>query len=120
MATQLNEMAQTALARPIELAFHFLVMNPEHVGRHDIDASRLHLEQFLAPFALRVTRVMELAHHGDPRLAVHRQVAAVGIQLDALRILSAHLELPRDHRRIRVRQIDGVPGSRLRVCVAAA
>ena len=53
------------------------MMNPENVGRHDVHAAGLHLEQFIAPLGLRHARVVHFAHHRKHRLAVEQQAAAV-------------------------------------------
>ena len=52
----LDKSTQVAPARPIPLAFDFLVMNPENISGHDVHTAGLHLEQFLAPFVLPGTR----------------------------------------------------------------
>ena len=77
IVARLEKLFQVALAGPIPLAFDFLMMNPENVGRHDVHAAGLHLEQFVAPLGLRHARVVHFAHHGKNRPVVEQQAAAV-------------------------------------------
>ena len=60
-----------------ELALDFLMVDPEYVSGHDVDATGFHLEEFLAPLILGNTRKVKFAHDGYPRLAVEQQTAAV-------------------------------------------
>ena len=77
VAAQRHKPVQIAVARPDEMAFVFLMVIPENVGRDDADAGHLHLLQFLLPVAVGKAREMKFAHHRQPRLSVQRQVAAV-------------------------------------------
>nr|GEU28584.1 hypothetical protein [Tanacetum cinerariifolium] len=85
LSAQLQEAAQVAAVGPVELAGLFLVVVPDDVAGHHGDAGRLHLAQRQFPVCGRRARVVEFAHHGEPRLAVARQIPAVGVQALAAR-----------------------------------
>src|SRR5271163_4862273 len=70
-------MPEISLAGPIELAFDFLVMNPEDVCGDDLHTSSLHFQDFFFPVRFGVAGKVELAHHGQPRLGILNDVAAV-------------------------------------------
>ena len=69
--TEAHKSAQIALARPIELSLHFLMMNPDHIGGHDLHSTCLHLEDFALLLAFWITRVMEFSHYWEPWFAIH-------------------------------------------------
>src|ERR1017187_7357610 len=69
------------------------MMNPENVGGHDLNATRLHLEQFFAPLILRIACEMEFAHDGRPWFSVEQQAAVIQRQRGAVRTARlAHFE----------------------------
>ena len=74
---QRDEVSQIALARPVKLSFHFLVMNPKNVRGDDLHATGFHLQDLFLPILLRKAREMKLAHHRKPRFAVIGKVLAV-------------------------------------------
>ena len=65
-----EKLAQIAPPGPIEFSFFLLVINPKYVGGNDIDASSLHFENLFFPRVLRISRVVKLAHDGEPRLSI--------------------------------------------------
>ena len=75
--TKLDEVAEIFLAGPVPLAFDFLVEDPDDVSGDDLDAGRLHLENFGLPLGLGDAGVMHLAHDGEPGLAVEGEVLRV-------------------------------------------
>src|SRR6185437_5354100 len=74
---ELGEGAQIALPAPVELAADFFMVDPDDIGRDDIDSGGLHLEEFFFPKRPWITRVVEFPHHWKPWPAVERKVAAV-------------------------------------------
>src|ERR1035438_323086 len=75
--TEIDKTAQIALAGPIELSLHFLMMNPDHIGGYNLHSTRFHLEDFALPLAFWITRIVEFSHYGEPWLAIHCQISAV-------------------------------------------
>jgi len=74
---KLHETAQVARTGPVEHAALGLVVIPEDIARDDADATGAHLAQFHLPLVGRVARVVELAHHRQPGLAIQLDIAAV-------------------------------------------
>src|SRR5258708_25230536 len=75
---QLDKATQIARTGPVPLAFDFLMVNPKDIAGDDIDSARLHFEQFVSPFALRVARIMKLAHYRCPQPAIKPETLAIG------------------------------------------
>ena len=65
-ADELDEPAQVSLAGPIKLPLDLFVVDPKDVGRDDLDAARLHLEQFVVPIFLGIPAEVKLAHDAEP------------------------------------------------------
>src|SRR5258708_11771052 len=82
---QLDKATQIARPGPVPLAFDFLMVNPKDIAGDDIDAARLHFEQFVSPFALRVARIMKLAHYRCPQPAIKPETLAIGGDRRAVR-----------------------------------
>ena len=93
LLAQLQEAAQVALPVPAELSFHFFVQTPEHIRRQHGHAARLHLQNLFFPLFSRITRIVELAHHGDGWLAVNRHVVGVYTDATAYWRRSTHTEV---------------------------
>ena len=93
LGAELDELAKVSIAGPIELAFDFLVIDPDNVGGDDGDSPGFHLEYFIFPLLMGNTDVMELAHDRNPGIGVFGEVSAVDADLDALGIFPAHLEV---------------------------
>src|SRR6185503_8292786 len=62
----------------IPLAFDFLVVDPENVGRDNVDTAGIHFQKLFPPPAGRIARGVEFSHHRSPRLAIETKTAAVG------------------------------------------
>ena len=77
LLAELDEVAQIPASRPIEAAFDFLVIDPEHVRRDDVDAARLHLRERALPIFSLETRIVDLAHDRQPRLAILQKIRTV-------------------------------------------
>ncbi len=77
---QVDETPQVAPAAPVEATLLGLVVVPEDVAGDDVDAARLHAAQLVGPFAFGAARVVELAHHRQPGLAVALDEGAVDAQ----------------------------------------
>jgi hypothetical protein len=77
LSAKLDETSQVALARPIEMTFNFLVMDPDHVGADDLNPGGFHLENLILPITFRITAVMKLPHHRKPGFSIHREIGAV-------------------------------------------
>ena len=58
-----DELAQAFVARKIEYAFLFLVVNPDDVGSDGVYAQRFHFRDFLVPASPVAARVLILARH---------------------------------------------------------
>ncbi len=89
----LGERVEIALAGPVPLVLDFLVVNPEDVGGDDGDSACLHFEEFVAPFGLRIARVVEFAHHREPGFAVAKKRGVIERERVAIGIArGAHVE----------------------------
>jgi len=69
LGAQLDEPPQVAPAGPVERPLGLLMVDPEHIRRHNSDTAGLHLEELRFPLR-RGSANSELAHHWKPRLAV--------------------------------------------------
>ena len=85
LRAEFNEVSQVALTIPAELAFHLFVKRPEHIRRHHRHSTGLHLHNLLLPLCLRVTHVMELAHHRYHGTAVYRKIEVVNVNSSVIR-----------------------------------
>jgi len=74
---ELNKVPQVALTAPVEDTFGLLVMDPDDVAGDDLNSGGLHFEDLLLPLRLWIAGVVELAHDGEPGLAVEGEVLGV-------------------------------------------
>jgi len=93
LRAELDEVAEVAAAGPVELAFNLFMVDPEDIGGDDVDAARLHLENFILPLVLGNAGVMDLAHHRQPRFAVKHKVAAVHLDRVPSRRRPTHMQV---------------------------
>ena len=77
LGTKFYEMTKVALSAPVEDAFLFFYMIPEHIGGNHRYPTLFHLLYLLSPFGFRNTRIVYLAHHRHHSMAIHNK--AVGI-----------------------------------------
>lgn len=71
----LHEAAQVTPALPVEAARRGLVVAPDHIAGHDVDAGAFHLGQLGGPLRVRDAAVVQLAHGGQPGLSGERELA---------------------------------------------
>ena len=86
--TELRESTKIPVASPVELSFDLFVMNPDHVGRDDVDARSLHFENLLLPFVGWNSGEVEFAHHGKPGFFVEGEIALIQSDDVSVRTLS--------------------------------
>ena len=77
LAAGLEEGSQVFLSLPVPLALDLFVVVPKNIARDDFYAAGFHFLQRLAPLGAGIPGKMDLAHDGEPRLAVEEQAAAV-------------------------------------------
>ena len=75
--TNLKEAPKIALSTPVEHAFHFLHMVPEHIGSNHGNATLLHLPHFLSPLILRDTGIVYLSHHRHHSLSIEDEAMLI-------------------------------------------
>src|SRR5271170_3697722 len=108
LAAQCHEAAQIAILCPDELPFVLLMMIPENVGRDDVDARRLHFQEFFSPVSIGDTAVVKFTHHGQPRFSVECEILAVDAdRASARRDAGSEMQVPRLQSRWRLSRVDG-------------
>jgi hypothetical protein len=64
LSAKTDELAQVAVASPVELTLHFFVVDPDNVRGNDLHARSLHLEELFFPVLVWVAGEVELTHYG--------------------------------------------------------
>jgi hypothetical protein len=110
LCAELHEPPQVLLAGPVPLVFDLFVVDPDDVGRDDLHACRLHLEDLGLPLAFGDAGVVHLAHHREPGLAIEREVLRIeaeGVAGRGAGLLGDIGVIGGAGRRSRCRSVDG-------------
>ena len=108
LRTEFDEMPQVALAGPYEGPLILLVLHPEKIHRHRVDAAGLHLEDRLLPLLARIPRRVDFPGDHHPGLAVEGEVFGIRRKHIAGRIFACPFFLGRKVQWTRIAEIDFV------------